>query len=75
MRHFNIRRALGFVLALRLICAILSIVLMGHVTMRLARELGLGAAMAYAAAFCVFSSQMLYATIGHVSNDAAAPVG
>jgi 4-amino-4-deoxy-L-arabinose transferase-like glycosyltransferase len=61
------------VLALRLICAILSIVLMGHVTMRLARELGLGAAMAYAAAFCVFSSQMLYATICHVSNDAVAP--
>jgi hypothetical protein len=61
------------VLALRLICAILSIVLMGHVTLRLARELGLGPQLAYAAVFCVFSSQMLYATICHVSNDALAP--
>jgi hypothetical protein len=61
------------VLALRIICAILSIVLMGHVTLRVARELGLGASMAHVALFCVFSSQMLYATICHVSNDALAP--
>ncbi len=61
------------VLALRLICAILSIILLAHVTLRLARELGLGPPLVHAALFCVFSSQMLYATICHVSNDALAP--
>jgi hypothetical protein len=61
------------VLALRLLCAILSIILLAQVTLRLARELGLGPPLVHAALFCVFSSQMLYATICHVSNDALAP--
>ncbi|MDP8981769.1 MAG: hypothetical protein M3O35_14400 [Acidobacteriota bacterium] len=61
------------VLALRLLCAILSILLLAHVTLRLARELGLGTPLVHAALFCVFSSQMLYATICHVSNDTLAP--
>jgi hypothetical protein len=57
------------VLALRLICSILAVLLLAHSTLGLARELGLTERYAAAALFCVFSAQMLYATICHVSND------
>jgi hypothetical protein len=57
------------VLCLRLICSILAILLVAHSTLLVSRQLGLPHAYLSAALFCVFSSQMLYATVCHVCND------
>ena len=57
------------VLVLRLICSILAVLMLAHAGLGLARELGMTERYAAAALFCVFSAQMLYATICHVSND------
>jgi hypothetical protein len=57
------------VLSLRLVCSIISVVLIAHSIFVLSRRLQLPDLHAAAAAFCVFSSQMLYATICRVSND------
>jgi hypothetical protein len=57
------------VLFLRLACSILAVLLIAHSTLLLCGKLALPDWYAAAALFCVFSSQMLYATIGHVCND------
>ncbi len=56
------------ILALRLVCSLLTVLLILHSTLVLARRL-LPERYACAALFCIFSSQMLYATICHVGND------
>jgi hypothetical protein len=57
------------VLFLRLVGSIVAILLIAHSTVLLSRALGLPRVYLSAALFCIFSSQMLYATICHVSND------
>jgi hypothetical protein len=57
------------VLVLRLLCSITTVLLTFWATLMLARQLNTPSAYAYAALFCVFSSEMYYATICHASND------
>lgn len=57
------------VLTLRLACSILAVLLIAHATWLLARQLALPGLYSCGALYCVFSSQMLYATICHVCND------
>jgi hypothetical protein len=60
------------VLWIRLISSLFAVLLIAHSTRLLARELAMPDRYFAAALFCVFSSQMLYATICHVCNDALA---
>lgn len=57
---------------LRLLFSLAAVVLLWHATSLLARQLSLPDVYTGAVLFCVFSSQMLYATICHVSNDTLA---
>jgi 4-amino-4-deoxy-L-arabinose transferase-like glycosyltransferase len=57
------------VLWLRLLCSVAAVLLLWHATLLLARKLSLPDGCIGALMFCVFSSQMLYATICHVCND------
>ena len=57
------------VLTLRLACSILAVLLIAHAVRLLASQLGLPPLYCCGALFCVFSSQMFYATICHVCND------
>ncbi|MGI8743699.1 MAG: hypothetical protein ACR2NN_14215 [Bryobacteraceae bacterium] len=61
------------VLWLRLVCATLAVLLIAHSTWLLSHQLVLPPLYFQAALFCLFSSQMLYAAICHVSNDTFAP--
>jgi hypothetical protein len=58
--------------ALRLLLSLAAVLLLWHATLLLARQLSLPDGFAAPLLFCVFSSQMLYATVCHVSNDALA---
>ncbi|HYL76228.1 MAG TPA: hypothetical protein VEU96_18605 [Bryobacteraceae bacterium] len=60
------------VLGVRLLSSLLAVLLIAHSTLLLAGELRLPGAYCGAALFCIFSSQMLYATLCHVCNDALA---
>jgi hypothetical protein len=60
------------VLWLRLIGSMAAVLMLAHAARLLARELALPDLYARAALFCVFSSQMLYATLCHVCNDSLA---
>ena len=57
------------VLVLRLTCSFLAVWMVAHAAWLLARRLRIPRPYFYAALFCVFSSQMFYATICHVCND------
>lgn len=57
------------VLILRIIAASLASVLLFFGTARLAARLELPPPYSEALAFCVFSSQMIWATVAHVGND------
>jgi hypothetical protein len=57
------------VLILRLLCSLITVLLTFWATLTLARRLNTPPTYAHAALFCVFSSEMYYATICHVSND------
>jgi len=57
---------------LRLLSSLAAVLLLWHAALLLARQLSLADGCTAALLFCVFSSQMLYATICHVSNDALA---
>jgi hypothetical protein len=57
------------ILMLRLICSILAVLLLAHAGGLLSGVVGLSSAATSAMLFCVFSSQMLYATLCHVCND------
>jgi len=60
------------VLWIRMLVALLAVAMIAHSTLLLAGELGLPQLYRAIVLFCVFSSQMLYATICHVSNDTLA---
>ena len=60
------------VLWIRMLIALLAVAMIAHSMLLLAGELGLPQLYRAIVLFCVFSSQMLYATICHVSNDALA---
>jgi hypothetical protein len=60
------------VLWIRLLSSLVVVLLIAHSTLLLSRQLKLPDAYSAAALFCIFSSQMLYATICHVCNDALA---
>jgi hypothetical protein len=57
------------ILGLRLAAVLLAVLATGLATWRLAELAGLGERWGLAAVYLVFSSQMLYATAGHVAND------
>ena len=57
------------VLALRIICALTGTILLYFGAEMLFRELALNGPYKNAALFCIFSSQMTWATIAHVAND------
>jgi hypothetical protein len=57
------------VLLLRIIAGTLGGLLLFLGAERLARQLGISGAHKEAAIFCMFSSQMLWATLSHVAND------
>jgi hypothetical protein len=57
------------VLWVRMICAVLAILLLVHSTILLSTQLVLADMYYRVLLFCVFSSQMLYATVCHVCND------
>jgi hypothetical protein len=60
------------VLWMRLICSTIGVVLLAHAVTLLSRDLSLKEPYATAALFCIFSSQVLYAVLCHVCNDAFA---
>ena len=60
------------VLWIRLLSSLLAVLLIAHSTLLLSRQLELPDAYSAATLFCIFSSQMLYATLCHVCNDALA---
>ena len=60
------------ILWIRLLGALLVVVMIAHSMLLLAAQLELPEFYRAIVLFCVFSSQMLYATICHVSNDALA---
>jgi hypothetical protein len=57
------------VLALRIICGSLASVLLLTGTARLAKQLNLPSPYSEILPFCVFSSQMTWATVAHLGND------
>lgn len=57
------------VLWLRIVCSVLIVLLIANSSFLLASELDLKEPFATAAVFCVFTSQMVLAVIGHISND------
>ena len=59
----------GRVLLLRLLCGIVAVGLLFAGAVRLCRELELPEPFASTALFCIFCSEMLYATVAHVAND------
>src|SRR5579864_8083336 len=60
------------VLWIRIFSSLLAVLLIAHSTFLLSKELKLPDEYSAAALFCIFSSQMLYATLCHVCNDALA---
>ncbi|HEV2689044.1 MAG TPA: hypothetical protein VGV35_10825 [Bryobacteraceae bacterium] len=60
------------VLWIRLFSSVVAVLLIAHSTFLLSTQLALADRYFAAALFCIFSSQMLYATICHVCNDALA---
>jgi hypothetical protein len=57
------------ILALRLFGTVAAVLLLWFGVIRFCRLLGIAGTFALAAAACVFSSQMLWATVAHVGND------
>ncbi len=60
------------VLWIRFLSSLLAVLLIAHSTLLLSKELKLPDTYSAAALFCILSSQMLYATLCHVCNDALA---
>lgn len=60
------------VLWIRILSSLMAVLLIAHSTFLLSKELKLPDTYSAAGLFCIFSSQMLYATLCHVCNDALA---